>query len=107
MSYLLDNWGSFVSLLGLFATVFGLIVVFRRAPHHDKNSRSRASLAILSIRVKSAFEVLVRAGVPHRQEKSSRGKVPDLGPHRGHACDVIESQRQYRDSAVAEVEVGP
>lgn len=31
MSYLLDNWGSFVSLLGLVATVIGLIVVFRRA----------------------------------------------------------------------------
>lgn len=31
MSYLLDNWGSFVSLVGLVATVIGLIVVFRRA----------------------------------------------------------------------------
>lgn len=31
MSYLLDNWGNFVSLLGLVATVFGLWIVFRRA----------------------------------------------------------------------------
>ena len=38
MSYLLDNWGSFVSLLGLVATVIGLIVVFRRAGEARKSA---------------------------------------------------------------------
>jgi len=38
MSYVFDNWGSFVSLLGLAATVFGLGIVFRRAGEARKSA---------------------------------------------------------------------
>ena len=45
MDYLQDNWGSFVSVLGLVATVFGLGVVFRRAGEARKSAADARTAA--------------------------------------------------------------
>ena len=45
MDYFLDNWGSFVSALGLVATVVGLIIVFRRAAQASRSAEASRDAA--------------------------------------------------------------
>ncbi len=72
MSYFLDNWGSFVGLLGLFITIIGFFIAIRRATQARTASREAraAVIKLLSIAdLQRAIALIQRLKDLHRDSK--------------------------------------
>ena len=79
LDYLLDNWGSFASALGLVATVIGLVLVFRRAGEArqsaidartaSQETRESITSVLTIVDLERAIALVQRLKQLHREQK--------------------------------------
>ena len=112
MDYIVDHWGSLVGLLGLMASVGGLLVAFlaRRAANSAEQAARDAHRAITrtlsSVDAGRAVALIERLKVVHHQRNwdYALGLYPDLrrtlGEIRGSAPENFAQSYNFIDSAI-------